>query len=446
MRRPLLALLATLASLLPLLAAAPGAQAATRGPCIAGAAGPTCHFWTGKVTFIADGDTIRVDLDDDGTSAEQTIRFTGINAMELTRYSKYPARRRGACMGLEATAFIERYIRQSRGIVRLSAQHPGSHSNKRLRRSVEVRVGGAWRDLSRLEMEAGLALWLPNGDEWAHNREYNELAEQAAAAHRGLYDPAACAGGPSPDAQLAVDVNWDADGPDQKNRNGEWVDIRNTGTTDVPLAGWWLRDSWLRISRDHIPGYIFPSYAVVPAGGSVRLYAGCGDDSPATPGRFHWCQPDSVFENADGKGVGDGGYLFDPRGNLRASMIYPCRVACSSALSGKVRIDVHPTTPESIAITNVSGEAIDLAGSLLKLHLTGLRSTFIWGYPFGAGSVLQPGETLRVIPDGAPENSTRLERFLGRGPYILTDGGNVVSLRTANDFVIACQGWGTKHC
>ena len=160
MRRPLLALLATLASLLPLLAAAPGAQAATRGPCIAGAAGPTCHFWTGKVTFIADGDTIRVDLDDDGTSAEQTIRFTGINAMELTRYSKYPARRRGACMGLEATAFIERYIRQSRGIVRLSAQHPGSHSNKRLRRSVEVRVGGAWRDLSRLEMEAGLALWL----------------------------------------------------------------------------------------------------------------------------------------------------------------------------------------------------------------------------------------------------------------------------------------------
>ena len=122
MRRLLLALLAAL--LLPVLAAAPAAQAQPRGPCIAGTNGPQCHFWTAKTTFVADGDTIRVRID--GQPGEKTIRFTGINTMELSRYSKYPARRRGACMGLEATALVERYIKRSRGVVRLSAQNPGS--------------------------------------------------------------------------------------------------------------------------------------------------------------------------------------------------------------------------------------------------------------------------------------------------------------------------------
>jgi endonuclease YncB( thermonuclease family) len=446
MRRLLPVLLAAVSVLLPALAFAPGAQAATsRGACVAGTAGPQCHFWTAKTTFIADGDTIRVRVD--GQRGEKTIRFIGINTMELSRYSKYPARRRGSCMGLEATALVERYIKASHGVVRLSAQNPSSRTGHRLRRSVAVRVGGQWQDLGRILMQEGYALWLPNGAEWAHNGEYHALAEAAAAARHNLYNPAACAGGPSPDAQLAVDVNWDADGADQKNLNGEWVDIRNLGTADVSLAGWWLRDSWLRFSAPHIPGYRFPAYAVVPAGRSIRLYAGCGENGAANPNRFFWCQKDSVFENANGKGdVGDGGYLFDPRGNLRASMIYPCVQSCVSPLAGKVDIQVHPTTPESISVRNVSGEPVDLAGYLLKLHLSGKPSQFIWGYPFGAGSVLSPGETLTIYPQGSPSADTRLDRHLGRGPYILTDGGNVVSLRSANDVVVACRAWGRSRC
>jgi endonuclease YncB( thermonuclease family) len=447
MRRLLLPLLAALTCLVPALAGAEDARAAAKAPCIAGASGPTCHFWTAKTVFVADGDTIRVVLDGDRSRKVRTIRFTGINAMELSVYSSYPDRRRGSCMGLEATALAERYIKRSRGVVRLSAQNPASSTGGRLRRTVEVRVGGQWRDLGRILMEEGYALWLPNGTEWAHNREYSELAQAAAAARKNLYNPAACAGAPSPEAQLAVDVNWDADGNDEKNLNGEWVDIRNLGTTDVPLAGWWVRDSWLRFGAPKIPGFPFPSYAVVPAGGSVRLHVGCGENSPATPGRLFWCQKEVVFENVIGKGdVGDGAYLFDPRGNLRASMIYPCAGSCASALSGKVRVTVHPTTPESISVWNVSGEQVDLAGHVLKLHLSGKANQFIWGYPFGAGSVLAPGEALTVHPDGSPAGSTRTDRFLGLGPYRLTDGGNVVSLRSATDVVVACRAWGRSSC
>ena len=448
MRRLLPSFLAAAACLLPALAIAPAAHAATsRGPCVPSQAAPSCHFWTGKVVFVADGDTIRVDLDDDGRGDPKMVRFTGINAMELSRYSKYPGRRRGECSGLEATALIEGYIKRARGRVRLAAQNPASKTGHRLRRSVAVRVGGQWVDLGRVVMEAGLALWLPNGAEWAHNREYHELAEQAAAAKRGLYDPNACAGAPSPEAPLAVDVNWDADGMDEKNLNGEWIDIRNLGTTDVSLAGWWVRDSWMRGEAKKDIGFHFPAYAVVPAGGSARVYVGCGENTPERPGRFFWCQKDSVFENSDGlKATGDGGYLFDPRGNLRSSMIYPCVVDCASPLAGKVRLTVHPTTPESIAITNVSAEPVDLAGSLLKLHLNGMPKKFIWGYPFGAGTLLAPGESVQVLPDGSPDLDTPLERHLGRGPYVLTDGGNVVSLRSATDVVIACEAWGRSRC
>ena len=96
-----LAFATVLAVLLMPLAAA---GAARRAPCVEGASKPLCRFWDAEVTFVADGDTIRADIK--GVRGNKTIRFTGINAMELTRYSKYPSRRRGACHGLEATALV----------------------------------------------------------------------------------------------------------------------------------------------------------------------------------------------------------------------------------------------------------------------------------------------------------------------------------------------------
>ena len=55
------------------------------------------------------------------------------------------------------------------------------------------------------------------------------LAERAAAAQRGLYDPDACRPGPDQDLPVAVSANWDADGNDAQNLDGEWVEVRNGG-------------------------------------------------------------------------------------------------------------------------------------------------------------------------------------------------------------------------
>src|SRR5215217_5895824 len=83
-----------------------GTASAATGPCAPGG-GPTCHYWYGKVTFIADGDTIDVRV----SGETKRVRVTGLNAMEMTRYSKYPSRRRGACHAVAATARMEQLLR-----------------------------------------------------------------------------------------------------------------------------------------------------------------------------------------------------------------------------------------------------------------------------------------------------------------------------------------------
>src|SRR3954447_24806906 len=186
------------------------ARAAWRAPCVPGTKGPACTWWNARTTFVADGDTIRGRIA--GASGISTIRFTGINAMELHRYSSKAARRRGECHGVDAANLVDRLIRRAGGRVRLAAEDPRSATGGRLRRSVWVRSGGAWQDVSRLELEAGLALWLPNAVESAHNADYSALAQHAAAAQRGLYAAGSCGNGPDQDLPVRVDVNWDADG------------------------------------------------------------------------------------------------------------------------------------------------------------------------------------------------------------------------------------------
>jgi hypothetical protein len=68
---------------------------------------------------------------------------------------------------------------------------------------------------------------------------------------------------------------------------------------------------------------------VVPPGGSITVRVGKGTETEST---LFWGLDDPIFENAkdNGRGMGDGAYLFDPQGDLRASMIYPCYLECVS--------------------------------------------------------------------------------------------------------------------
>ncbi len=262
----------------------------------------------GTVTYVPDGDTVDVRLQD-GTT--KRIRLVGINAMENTDYGQDLSTIRGECHGVEATKRLHQLVYGK--TVRVTALNASSVSGTRLKRHIAVQMDGQWRDVVNIMLAEGHGLWLSAGDEYSYNLDYSRRARQAAAAGLNLWDRDHCGSGPSQSANLKVEVNWNAPGDDSLNPNGEYIKITNNGTTSMAIGGWWVRDSSYRgtLSR----GYTFPSSASIPAGGSVYVYCGAGTN---TATRFYW-DTGNPFDNANGAPVyaGDGAYLFDPQGDLR---------------------------------------------------------------------------------------------------------------------------------
>jgi micrococcal nuclease len=308
-------LVAVLVTAVAALVAVPAAPAAAASACVRASGGPACQVWTGKVAWVPDGDTVLVDVYGDGTRTPRSIRLAGVQAMEQAVYSPSPARRRGECHSLAATARVEQLVKAGGGIVRLTALHASSVSRGRPLRSLAVKINGVWRDVGLDLIRHGHALWLPFADEWAWDARYRQAEEAAARDGHNLFDADTCGAGPHQGSALNVWVNSDAEGPDDRNLNGEWIRVGNGSAAAVPVGGWWVRDSGLR-------RYTFPRSTVVPAGGAVYVHVGSGTD---TAEHKYWGLPSPIFENATGgpQALGDGGYLFDPQGDLRSWMLYP---------------------------------------------------------------------------------------------------------------------------
>jgi endonuclease YncB( thermonuclease family) len=409
------------------LAAPAAADAARTGPCIPGQSRPVCVIWTGKVTFVGDGDTLDIRVKGEGF---RRVRISGIQAMEQTVYAERPRDRRGECHALEATAYIQRLIKRAHGRVRLTAQDPHSTSRGRLRRSVAVHLGGRWRDLGRAQITHGHALWLPNGAEYAWNDQYSLLAQRTAAKGINLWNPNYCGAGPT--ASPRVWVNWDAEGNDRRNVNGEWVRVKNLDTVNpLPLGGWWVRDSDLR-------RYVIPAGTTVPPGASVTVHVGKGANTATD---LFWGLRKPAFDNVtdDDLEIGDGAYLFDPQGDMRAYMLYPCRANCSDPLKGKLDVQAaFRRHDEFVTVRNVSDVPLDLEGYQL-------RSSF-HSYEFGPSSVLQPGEEMKVYVEGSPADDTPLVKHWGFAEPILRNSGDQVAVRTFSDIVLSCYSWGDGSC
>jgi endonuclease YncB( thermonuclease family) len=420
-----------LTALLAATAVPPSAEAAKRGQCLLRKSGPQCYLWTGKVTFIADGDTVYVDVDGDGSRRRVPIRITGLQAMEQTTYTSRASGRRGECHAVEATARLDQLLKAGKYKVRLYAQDPASRSGKRVRRSVAVRVNRRWTDVARVLITEGHGLWLPNHREFAWNRDYSILQLRAQRAQLNLWDADYCGFGPAEGAQIRLLVNWDADGDDNLDPNGEWVRITNPDPVNpLPLGGWWLRDSALR-------RIVLPEYATVPPGGHITIYDGIGDDNES---EFYWGLEQPAFENVtrDERGMGDGAYLFDPQGDLRASQIYPCREGCADPASGSLAIGAKYRGRESVQITNNGALPIDLEPYRLVSKP--------YSYAFAPNSVVQPGETMRVrLYEGDDEDQPLTRYWATNGP-ILNNGGDVVQLRRFDDVLLTCTAWGSRSC
>jgi endonuclease YncB( thermonuclease family) len=418
-----------LAALCVFVLLAPAAEARS-GSCLVPGVKAKCSIWTGRVVYIADGDTVYVDLAD--SNRVVTVRFTGINTNELSVYSANPARRRGACHAVEATNRLESLIRRGGWRVRLAALDASSASHKRWRRAVAVKIGGRWRDTGRILLSEGLALWLPNTNEWVWNASYSRLAEQAAAAHRGLWNPTACGRGPEEDAQLRLSVNGDADGDDAENVNGEWVRVHNLDPAKaVQLGGWALRDTAPR-------QLVFPDWVTVPPGEELEVHVGKGTD---TWTELFWGLKQPIFENAtvgEGHGGGDGAFLVDPQGDIRTWTGYPCRLSCADPYAGMLHVSADPVGRESISVRNGAAAAVDLDGYRLwsPPHV----------YSFPRSTVVGPGETLTLDTVGDPEENEPLLQHWGKPGPILSDSGDWIRLTNLRGVTLDCYAYGAATC
>ena len=412
-----------------LLAPAPAAHAKS-GPCLPEyPQGAQCKVWQGTVRYVDDGDTLDADVPGDGLGGLLRVRIIGIQAMEQTTYRA--AQRAGDCHAVDATNRLEQLVKRSKRKIRVASLYPESRSRGRRLRSVAVRYKGRWRDVGRTMLNEGHALWLPGRSEDATNLRYSVLTQRTAAAKRGLFSPNYCGIGPNEGHAIRVWANWDADGSDAEDVNGEWVKIKNYDTINpLPLGGWYVRDTGLR-------RYTFPPGASIPPNSSIKVYAGQGE---SFGGEFFWNLTAPVFENTvpDDRGFGDGAYLFDPQGDIRAWMIYPCRIGCADANQGQVSIDVNPKKNEIITLRNNATWAIDLENYQLKSNP--------YGYAFPPGSILQPGETMRISTQGEPNDDTQFEKFWGMTRQILNNGGDSVKLVSYTDVRLACTAWGSKSC
>jgi len=417
---------------------APAAEAKL-GPCIPGQKKPTCHIWKAKVFTTADGDTFNAKIREGGHwSGRKDIRLLGVQAMELHDYSRAHGRK-GDCHAVAAAERLEYLLqgpRVKRKIVRLAAFRKSSKTDGargRLRRGVAYKQGGRWHDAATTLISEGHGLWDPNGQEWAWNNSLSKLAAEAAQQGIGVWDPSECGDGPSQDVVLDMKVKWDANGRDGHNVNGEWVRIINTSTTStISLQGWSIRDAYLR-SYSFPHRFNFPRGAMLGPGESLRVRVGKGNDSATD---LFWGEPDPIFENVEGgrRSIGDGAYLYDPEGDLRAYAQYPCRLNCHEPLKNKVTIKAHRRAPEYIQVKNTSNNAVDLWQYEIE--------SVPYFYEFSRGTVLQPGESLFVVVKRDPKRDKALVKGWGLHEYILGDKSDVVSLRNPTGAPFACATWG----
>ena len=97
-----------------------------------------------------------------------------------------------------------------------------------------------------------------------------------------------------------MNINYDADGEDNKNLNGKWVEIKNAGSTSVNLKGFILEDE-----AHH--KFIFPGF-VLDAGKTVKVYSGSGTPNSSS---LYWGSSSAIWNND-----GDTAYLYDSGNKL----------------------------------------------------------------------------------------------------------------------------------
>jgi endonuclease YncB( thermonuclease family) len=397
---------------------------------------------TGYVARVTDGDTFRLATAPNRKTKNYTVvRLIGVQAPEVSRHRMVGGECGGDIAQAELAAFAE-----GKRVVLASKFNSRDHKRDRVLRTAYVRNSdGSWTDLAAYMLRIGWGHWFPKKREPLHNLQYRQITEEAAQRQVNMWDPQQCGTRHAPGMPVEIWVQSDPSGNDLENVNGEYVAIANPGVETLDISRWTVRDGaleWFRI----------PDNTYIGPGGTFKVHVGKGQNR-ANAAYWGWNRP--IFTNAEKATkdyMGDGAYLLDPQGNVRAHFTYPCLSGCADPRSGviafkNIRFDPpgheipHPNR-ERLRIVNTGSEPVSLTGT--ELRIGGYTYEFDYGdviAPKGSVTVYMgkrpPNKAAGLVQSGKPRSYT----WFGAPHAILDNGGDIVRIKTLSGTTIACAGW-----
>lgn len=393
---------------------------------------------TAIITHIADGDTI--DVRYTSSSKEKRIRFLGIQAMEI--HPTAPGTPND-CYADEATQRLNKLTGGIGSLVILRALDDSIEIQNRLARHIFINKNGKEINIGEKLLEEGLVLPFLHESENTYNNTYMLAAKMAKKFNLGMWSSTNHCSTPadSSNSSFEIYLNYDAEGDDNTNLNGEWIKIKNISDRTVDISNWWLRDSGQNFFR-------FSNSTILSNNEELIIYGGKGTDNKSS---LYWNNTISLFGN-----TGDGIYLMDylsdsanpndniyPKGNIKASFFYPCVCNCSDDLQGKINISANYDAQgddnlnpngEWVSITNISEEIINLQNYLVHSSPQGSDS-----YVFTDNTPIDSGETLNLFIGSGSDTS--LKKYWGKSTGILSNGTDSVWLDTFDGRIIDIFSW-----
>lgn len=282
---------------------------------------------TGTVVRVEDGDTVDVQT----CRGELNVRQIGIQAPETVKPTHF-----AQCGGLEASKFMKSLLPIGTEVQLRSNNYASANNYEALARPYRYifakdAQGNFTIDVQAKLIEAGLAMWFPNENEYVRNQGYLELLNEAAKKGVGLWSGALCKNENDKTPLGAIELWTETDSPlANENPFGEYVLLRNSTDRDIDLSGWSIRDTSLDLFD---PKYAFPAGTMLRAKSILTIYLGEPlNNFPLTADELALGLKKAILQNPSslgGKYTGDGIYLQTPLlanggGNMRAWLHRPC--------------------------------------------------------------------------------------------------------------------------
>ena len=282
---------------------------------------------TGTVIRVEDGDTVDVQT----CRGQLNVRQIGIQAPETAKSTHF-----AQCGGVEASNFMKSLLPVGTEVQLRSNNYASANNYEALARPYRYIFakdgqGNFTVDVQAKLLEAGLAMWFPNENEYVRNLKYLELLNEAAKKGVGLWSGALCRNEVDKTPLGAIELWIETDSPlPNENPFGEYVILRNTTDRDIDLSEWSIRDTSLDLFDTR---YAIPAGVTLKARGILTIYLGEPlPNFPISPGELALGLKKPILQNPSslgGKYTGDGIYLQTPLranggGNMRAWIHRPC--------------------------------------------------------------------------------------------------------------------------